>query len=137
VGVAHRYLWSIFSSWGFALLITLPLVIVYFTQVERLNTEVGNAAAERAVTQLAEAADTVYFLGAPSVRTVSIDLPENVQSITISEQSIVLRIDSAAGIYERVAFTAGNVTGNIGITAGPHTLLVEATESDIVNITEQ
>jgi len=122
---------------GFAFLLIAPLLVVYYEQTTRLGDETASATIERAASQLAEAADTVYYLGAPSMRTITVDLPDNVQSVTIQGKSIAFRVGSANGEYEQVAWSAANLTGGFTITKGPHVIVLTATPNDRVNITEQ
>jgi len=122
---------------GFALLLVAPLIVVYYTQSSSLSEETTAATAERATTQIAEAADTVYYLGSPSSRTITVDLPENIKSVNVSGTTITLIVSSSHGDYEQHGWTAANLTGSFGTVKGPHVLVVAALDDGRVNITER
>jgi hypothetical protein len=122
---------------GFAVLLLIPLIILYYEQTTRLSDEASNAAASRAVTQIIEAADTVYYLGAPSTRTLVVDFPDNVESIAFNGPSVSLHMLSSHGNYEQVAWSAANLTGVVESFEGPHMLVFRVLSDDRVNITEQ
>ena len=131
--VAIEYLFLM----GFALLLTLPLVIIYHTQSLRLSEETAAAMVERAAGQIGAAADTVYYLGSPSVRTVTVQLPQNIKSVAFSGQSVIFTMDSSSGDYEHVAWSAANLTGSFTATQGPHVLMFSAMHNSWVNVTER
>jgi len=120
---------------GFTVLLIAPMLIIYYEQTGRLDEESTSAMVSRAATQIAEAADTVYYLGEPSLRTLTIDLPKNVKSVTIGGQSVAFAVDSSHGVYEQVAWSAANLTGSFSVTQGPHVLSLTAQENG-VNISE-
>ena len=120
-----------------AFLITVPLIILYYTQAARLADESNAAMGRRAVLQIAEAADTVYYLGPPSTRTFTVSFPDNVLNAMVSEKSVTLLIDSSHGDYEENAWSAANLTGSISTHSGPHVLTVRALPGGVVNISEE
>ncbi len=121
---------------GFALLLALPLIVLYFTQTAQLRDQVASASIERAATQIVDAADTVYYLGAPSSRTITVDLPADVESVSLRGTSVTFTVSSSHGDYEQNGWSAANLTGSFGVTEGPHTLVVAALPDGWVNVTE-
>jgi len=121
---------------GFALLLAIPLIALYFDQTARLSDSTTSASIERAATQIAEAADTVYYLGAPSSRTIIIDLPDDVDAVSFQGTSVTFTVSSSHGDYEQNAWSAANLTGAFGVTKGPHSLVVAALPDGRVNVTE-
>jgi hypothetical protein len=122
---------------GFALFLVAPLLIVYYDQANRLNEQTTAATVERATKQIVEAADTVYYLGEPSMRTITVDLPENVDSVTVQGRSVTLAVKSSHGTYEQTSWSAANLTGTFSNTEGIHVLVIQALPNDMVNITER
>ncbi len=122
---------------GLAILLIAPLLVIYYQQTARLGDETNSAMIQRAATQIVEAADSVYYLGAPSMRTITIDLPANIESLSIAGQSVTFTLSSNHGDYEQAAWSVTNLTGDFGITKGPHILVLQALDDDRVNITEQ
>ncbi len=124
---------------GFALLLIAPMIIVYYTQTNQLDEETTSVSVSRAATQIVQAADAVHYLGAPSLRTITIDLPSNINGVTVAGQSVSFLVDSTAGDYERVAWSAANLTNGTPLrtSKGPHVLSIVALEDGRVNITER
>ncbi len=128
--VSMEYLFII----GFALLLLLPLIIVYATETSRLAEQTTAASAHRAAQLIAEAADTVYYLGAPTTRRITIDLPENIRSARVNGTAIIFQVSSSSGDYDEVAWSAANLTGTLPTTKGPHSLTIAALEDGRVSI---
>ena len=118
---------------GVAMMMILPLIVVFFQQSENLNTEITDSQADKIASEIRDAADEVFYLGAPSKKTISVYMPENVVSAQLSENKIILTIDSADGDYEIVKWTAANLSGTLYDHSGIHVISVEAdTDSDDV-----
>ncbi len=130
--VAMEYLLTM----GFVLLITLPLIIIYFQETSRLSDTMTNVATERAAAMLTQAADTVYYLGPPSKRTVIIELPDNVRAVELVENALIFNVSTFGGAGQVVAWSVTNLTGNFSVTAGPHRISVTALPDARVNLTE-
>ena len=130
--VAIEYLFVV----GFAVTLIAPLLVVYYTQTTRLGDETTSASIERAATQIAEAADTVYYLGTPSTRTITVDIPPNVESLTLNGDTITFLVASSHGAYEENTWSAATLTGGFNPSPGPHTLILTVTPNNLVNITE-
>lgn len=122
---------------GFVLLITIPLLSLYFTETSRLSDTMTSVATERAAAMLTQAADTVYYLGAPSKRTVIINLPDNVRGVEFSGQALIFNVTTFGGDSQVAAWSVANLTGNFSVSPGPHRIVVEALENSLVNVTEQ
>jgi hypothetical protein len=122
---------------AFAMLLIAPLIIVYYSQTTQLTDETTSATIERAATQIAEVADTVYYLGTPSTRTLTVDFPDNVKSVLLSGSTVTFTVSSSHGDYEQNGFSAANLTGGFSVTKGPHVLVVSALSDSRVNITER
>ncbi len=120
---------------GVAMLMILPLVVVFFQQSENLNTEITDSQADKVASEIRDAADEVFYLGAPSKKTVSIYMPENVVSAGLSDNRIILTIDSSWGDYEIVKWCAANFSSSSALSNHPgiHVISVEA-EDDLVRL---
>ena len=120
---------------GLVVFMVLPLIVLYYTQTAQLSDESAGAMASRAATQIAQAADTVYYLGEPSMRTLEVEFPDGIALVNVSGSSITLRMRSSHGDYDQSAWSAANLTGAINATPGPHTIVVSVL-NDTVRITE-
>lgn len=118
---------------GIALLMTLPLIIIFFQQSENLNTEISASQLDKIANELRDAADEVYYLGAPSMKTLTIYLPEGVKSITIKDNKIVFKIESPGEDYELVKWSVANFTSdsNLKTYQGIHHVSVQAYDTGV------
>lgn len=122
---------------GFAMLLIVPIIAVYYTQTTQLSEETTSASIQRAATQIVETADSVYFLGEPSSRTITVDIPQNVASVAVNGTLLSFTVLSSHKPYEQNAWSVANMTGTFGLTPGPHLLVISATGNGWVNITER
>ncbi|MBN2142192.1 hypothetical protein JW711_02580 [Candidatus Woesearchaeota archaeon] len=104
---------------GFALLMSLPLIFIFYKQSETLNTEVAESQVDKIANTIRDAADEVYYLGAPSKKTLKIYMPKNVLNITIMDNKIIFNVTSPNGNYEVVKWSAANFTSASEISPGP------------------
>jgi len=121
----------------FAFFLIAPLIIIYYDQAAKLEDQTATASINRAAVQIAEAADTVYYLGAPSIRTITVDLPKNVQSVVFEQRRVTFVMSSSHGAYEQNAWSAANLSGTMRITAGPHVLVFTAEPNGSVSVSER
>ncbi len=111
---------------GLAFLMTIPLIIVFYQQSETLNTDITTSQIDKVANKIRDASDEVYYLGSPSKKTVTVFMPEGVQSISISGNKIIFIIDSPSGDYELVKWSAANLSGSIQTYKGIHHVSVES-----------
>ena len=111
---------------GFAFLMTIPLIIIFYQQSKTLDTEITSSQIDKVASEIRDAADEVYYLGTPSKKTVTVYMPEGVQSIAVTGNKIIINVDSANGDYELVKWSAANLTGTIQTYKGIHHVSVEA-----------
>ena len=120
---------------GFAFFMTIPLIIIFYQQSESINNDITASQVDKVASEIRDAADEVFYLGAPSKKTVTVYLPEGVQSISITGDKIVFLVDSPSGDYEVVKWSATNLTGSIQNYKGIHHVSVEAFDT-YVRITD-
>ena len=117
---------------GFALLLTIPLVIVFFESSSGTQEQVRVAQVDQLVRKLAETADAVSALGEPSFTTIRAYIPTGVTNISINGREIVFSMETEAGLTEIIGVTVQNVSGSIGATSGYHSIKVEAVGSGVI-----
>ncbi|VVC04947.1 Uncharacterised protein [Candidatus Burarchaeum australiense] len=119
-----------------AIVILLPLWININNTMGITKIELQSSYSAHAVSKLQTAADAVYLQGVPAKFTVIINLPEGVDSVSISNHEISMRMSSAAGQADMIAMTLAEVEGSISPRAGAHRVTVEALATGTVNMTE-
>ena len=118
-----------------AIIILLPLWINIYNTLGATKIELQSSYSAHAVSKLKTAADAVYLQGRPAKFTLIINLPEGVDSVSISNHEISIRMSSAAGTSDMIAMTLGEVEGSISPNPGAHRVSVEALNGK-VNITD-
>ncbi len=119
-----------------ALLMLVPVIINGWESTAQLNSNINFQKARSAVSQIADAAKTVYFQGAPSAMTINVVFPENIVSSNVSGTEIYFRMKYKDGSTDVVEFLEFNVTGNLSNSQGMHEIYLEALP-DAVNITQK
>jgi len=111
---------------GFAFLMTVPLIIIFYQQSQNINTEVSASQVDKVASEIRDAADEVYYLGSPSKKTITLYVPEGVKDIQLHNNSIVFVVDSPGTDYEVVKWTVANLTGSLKNYYGIHHVSAES-----------
>lgn len=123
---------------SFALIILLPIVILAFVQISSSSANLATGEAQAAATKLAEVAVNVGAQGPPAKQLVLIDMPPDMQGITIGKFSaasgycsnttvgrqIIFIVNTNAGQSDAVAYVPLNVTGCLSTIESQGTYLV-------------
>lgn len=75
-------------------------------------------------------------MGEPSQRTLIINFPKGINSITLDDKLITFNVTTTDLTYAVVQETTANVTGTIKTFEGEHILVFKA-QSNVVNITDK
>ncbi len=114
---------------SFSFLLIIPLVIVFYTQSVGMKDRITNAQADRVVSKITEAASTVYYLGDDTKRTIKVNMPDNVKSVTVNNNYVSLLLDVSSGDTEVVDWSAGNLSGSINPRKGVHVITLTVNDS--------
>lgn len=100
------------------------------------NQSSQNYSIKTAVDSLAQAANQVHALGPGNVRIVKLTLPEGIDSVSVTQRTIVYELQSQGGINQAWAITNADLNGSLPTTSGLHIIKVEAINGT-VQFTEQ
>jgi len=117
---------------GFALMMTLPLIVIFFRQSESLQTEITGSQVDKVASEIRDAADEVYYLGSPSRKSLTLYFPDDVTNVTLLDNKIIFWVDSADGDYEIVKWAVVNLSGSIQSFGGIHRISVESKDSYVL-----
>ena len=121
---------------GFTLAIIAVLILVQFQNNEEQNVLVVSSQVDKIARTLVDAADEVYFLGAPARTTIKLYMPHQVKSIDLFPNALVVTIGTAQGISEIDRYSAVNLTGNISPNQGIKHIKVMAQEGRVCLLEE-
>ncbi len=119
---------------GFALLLTVPTVIIFFTQSTQNVEQVNSIQARQIARKIVDNAEKIYYLGEPSVTTIKVAMPRGIDSIKISRRELVFNLKDSSGIVNSVVEVSSiNLTGNLSPSSGIQTIRI-ANIGEVVNI---
>lgn len=119
-----------------AFLMLVPIIIEGWKSTVQIESNINIQKARDAVSQIADAAKTVYFQGSPSAMTIMINFPQDIILSSVSGKEIYLRMEFKDSSTDVVEFLDFNVTGNISNISGMHEIYLEALPN-AVNITHK
>ena len=128
---AFEYL-TIFSI---VLLLSLALSLYSGQMTVRNQEEMRVSNTINAVERIAEAANIVSTQGKPSQITLSVYIPEEIQSITIANKTVLMKVRLTSGVSDIFASSKTNLHGQISNISGTRSIKIIA-EGSYVNITE-
>jgi hypothetical protein len=111
---------------GFATLMALPLLLVYYNYSADASEAVASGQALQIARAIADSSESVYFLGYPSQTTLKLNFPDNIQSINLSNREIVFRMKNRQRTADIVQVSSVNLSGDLPIKPGPHTVTIVA-----------
>ena len=120
---------------GIAVMMTLPLIIIYSKQTSNVQADVTKVQVYKAASKISDYAEQVYYMGEPSQRTLTISFPQGINSVTLNGTLITFNITTSDLNYLVIKETSANVTGVIKNFEGQHILTFKA-QSNLVNITD-
>jgi len=120
---------------GIAFAMTLPLIIIYAKQTGNMRADVTQVQIYKTASKISDYAEQVYYMGEPSQRTLYVDFPEGINSVTINGSMIIFNVTTTDLTYVVVKETTANLTGTIKHFEGQHKIVFKAT-SNVVQITD-
>ena len=111
---------------GFAVLITLPLLLIYYTYISDTSDAVATSQALQIARNIVDASESVYYLGKPSQTTLKLNFPDRIYSTNLSSRELVFKIKTKNGITDIVQVSDVNISGSLPISQGIHTITVTA-----------
>jgi len=116
---------------GFALAMTLPLLLIFNSQSRDINEQVTDAQANKVADEIITAIDSVYYLGAPSTKTIKVYFPDFIKNIDVDNQTISFSIEASYGDYEITRTAATPLDGEIRDFSGLHVITVKANPENV------
>lgn len=119
---------------GFATLITIPLLLIYYTYSSDTRESVATSQALQIARSIVDASESVYYLGKPSQTTLKFNFPDSIYSTNLSNKELVFKIKTKNGIADIVQVSSVNLSGTLPNSQGIHIITVKA-EDGYVQIT--
>lgn len=119
-----------------ALLMLVPIMIEGWKSTAQLDSNINIQKAQDAVSQISDAAKTVYYQGYPSAMTIYVDFPKDIMLSSVSGKEIYLKMKFGESSTDIVEFLGFNVTGSISNNSGTREIYLEALPN-VINITQK
>lgn len=113
---------------GFAALMTLPLLLIYYSYSSGASDSVATSQSLQIARKIVDASESVYYLGKPSQTTLKLSFPDKIQSIDLSNKEITMKIKTVNGITDIIQVSSVNISGNLPTSQGIHIITVKAEE---------
>ena len=117
-----------------AFMMTLPLLIIYAKQTGNVQADVTQSQMYTVSNRIRDYAEQVYYMGEPSERTLIIDFPRGINSVTLNGTTITFHITTTNLNYDVVEETSANLTGSIRSFPGEHVISFTAQDNDVLII---
>lgn len=118
---------------GFAFLLLIPLIIIYYESQNDMSSKITSAQADRISSEIVDTADAVYYLGPPTKKTFKVYMPEGVSDIIIGSDYVLMETTSFQGAPR---YSVANLSGNLSTYAGLHIIRIQAVAAG-VEITDE
>ena len=119
---------------GFATLMIIPLLLIYYTYSSESGDTVATSQALQIARKIADSSESVYYLGKPSQTTLKLNFPERVYSTNLSNKEVVFKIKTKRGVTDIVQVSSVNISGTLPTTQGIHIITLKA-EDGYVQLT--
>lgn len=113
---------------GFAALMALPLLLIYYTYSSDTSDSVATSQAMQIARRIVDSSESVYYLGKPSQTTLKLNFPDRIKSTRLGDYEVVINVSTKSGTAEMVQVSSVNITGNLPTTQGIHIITVKAEE---------
>jgi uncharacterized protein (UPF0333 family) len=121
---------------SFGFLLIAAIMVVSYSQSSNFSREVSSAQIQRVGSTIIDAANTAYYAGPPTKKTIRLYFPQHITAVSISGNTLVFSMQGEGGAYDYVLDAQTNLTGSIKSGAGVHTITVRA-QANAVNITDR
>jgi len=117
---------------GFATLLTVPLLAIYYTYTAGASDTVAASQALQIARKIADSAESVYYLGKPSQTTLKMSFPDKIESTNLSNNEIIFKMRTGVGLADIVYVSSVNITGTLPVSQGIHIVTVKAEDGYVM-----
>jgi uncharacterized protein (UPF0333 family) len=117
---------------GFATVITIPLIIIYFSFVQDSGSEIASTQISQIAKKVVDTAESVYYLGEPSQTTLKVNIPDNIVLANLSAgYELVFKIRNGERESDIVESSSVNITGTLPVIKGTYSITVKAVSDHV------
>ena len=116
---------------GFVAVLTIPLLLVYYTYSTETSDRIRAEQIGHVAKKIADAADSVYYLGEPSQTTIKVYIPERIAEASVNGREIVFKVRIGTSVSDIVQISSANMTGTLPASQGLYYIKIKAREDDV------
>jgi uncharacterized protein (UPF0333 family) len=116
---------------AFVFLLIIPASFMAYTSYQENRDIIAIRQAEDAAYAIVSEAESVYYLGPPSMSNIVIYLPPEIVDAQVQGYEVTFRVETASGIDDVTAISNVNMTGDLPTQQGRHTIRIEALGSQV------
>lgn len=117
---------------GMILAFTAPIILLLLSVSQQSYESSTLSQADASAKILADNINDVYSQGIGAKKTILISFPVNMESLTIQNKEVVVKLKTSNGIYEVVSPIFANATiGQINGKSGLLTIILENQKSEV------
>lgn len=125
------------AVFGLALALSTPFIINAQTSMMDLQTSSSALSLQNSLQKLETSINTVSASGEPAQRTFRFEVPSNVESAQLNENSVVYTINTRTGRSDLIRTFDSPLTGNLPQDTGTYSVTVYAEEDvTVVEVVE-
>ena len=113
---------------GFATLMTIPLLLIYYTYSADSSDTVATSQALQIARRIVDSSESVYYLGKPSQTMLKLNFPDKIKAAKMENHEVIFNLSTTHGIAEIVQVSAVNISGNLPTSRGIHIITIKAEE---------
>jgi len=111
---------------GFVIFVVSIILIISADYSADVKQSVALNQIDRIAKDIINSAESVYYFGEPSKTTVKIFIPERVKSVSLEENHLIFKVQTASGLTDVGYKTVMPMQGSIPTTFGEHYITIEA-----------
>ena len=119
-------------TFGFAILLLLPLTVLMYQHTSETYEKVNNNQASLIARKITDSSNSVYYLGYPTTVTLKVYMPSDIRKINITGREVIFTLRNG---QEIVSTANMNLTGSLEPHSGLRYIRISALEKK-VNITQ-
>ncbi|MFW5746269.1 MAG: hypothetical protein ACOCWQ_01825 [Nanoarchaeota archaeon] len=111
---------------GFVIAVLIPTSILAYNDFKEKEDIIRVRQAEQAAYAIVKEAESVYYLGPPSISTMEVYLPDQIFDIYVANYDFTIRVHTKHGIEDVSVPSKVNITGMLSETQGVHRVRLSA-----------
>ncbi len=116
---------------GFVAVLTIPLLLVYYTYATDTSDQIRAEQISHVAKKIADAADSVYYLGEPSQTTIKVYIPSRIAEASVNGREVVFRIKTGTSVSDIVQLSSADMTGTLPASQGLYHIRIRAVENGV------